>query len=158
MNNLSQYQAFVVYCTLSYFYLFIFLLSDDSMDPAALRVLIGQEIRKLILPSGIPNTLDELRKAVKEEFDITDDFSLQYKDSDFNDFFTLTSTDQIQHKDTIKVVFPSPIVLTLFAESEGNLNTSTSLSADEESSISSTACPVDDAVPRESTSSSSGET
>ncbi|XP_056594794.1 uncharacterized protein LOC130426631 [Triplophysa dalaica] len=122
------------------------------MDPAALRVLIALEIRKLILPSGIPNTLDELKKAVKGAYNITEDFSLQYKDSDFNDFFTLTSTDQIQHKDTIKVVFPAPIILTLFAENEENITASTSFSADEVSSISSTACSVDDAVPCESTS------
>ncbi|KAI7790556.1 hypothetical protein IRJ41_005488 [Triplophysa rosa] len=122
------------------------------MDPAALRVLIALEIRKLILPSGITNTLDELKKAVKGAYNITEDFSLQYKDSDFNDFFTLTSTDQIQHKDTIKVVFPAPIVLTLFAENEENFTASTSFSADELSSFSSTACSVDDAVPHESTS------
>lgn len=69
--------------------------------------------------------------AVKEAFDITEDISLQYKDSEFNDFFTLTSTDQIQHKDTIKVVYPAPIVFTFFAENEGNLSASTLLPAEE---------------------------
>lgn len=47
----------------------------------------------------------ELVIAVKEAFSISDDFALQYKNTDFNDFFTLTSTEQIHHKDTIKVVY-----------------------------------------------------
>lgn len=123
------------------------------MDPAALRVLIAQDIRKLVLPKGIPNTVDELKLAIKEAFNVTEDFSLHYKDSEFNDFFTLTSTDLIQHKDTIKVIFPAPIVLTLFAGNEENLSATTSFSADEVSSLSCSACSVDEAVPHKSPSS-----
>ena len=42
------------------------------------------------------------------------EFSLQYLDSEFEDFFTLHKSDQIKHKDTIKVVKAAPIVLELF--------------------------------------------
>uniref|UniRef100_A0A8C9WA82 Uncharacterized protein n=1 Tax=Scleropages formosus TaxID=113540 RepID=A0A8C9WA82_SCLFO len=86
---------------------------------------IQEQIRKLVLPLGIPNTVDELKLAVKEAFVITEEFSLQYMDSDFHDFFTLTSTDQIQHKDTVKVVFPSPVVLT-FCYSGADVSTTQS--------------------------------
>ncbi|XP_029106664.1 uncharacterized protein LOC114912178 isoform X2 [Scleropages formosus] len=103
------------------------------MDPAALKVLIKEQIRKLVLPLGIPNTVDELKLAVKEAFVITEEFSLQYMDSDFHDFFTLTSTDQIQHKDTVKVVFPSPVVLTFCTQHDTIPSTST-LQFEEESS------------------------
>ena len=69
---------------------------------------------KLLLPSGIPSTVEELQTAVKETFGIPVEFSLQYLDSEFEDFFTLHKSDQIKHKDTIKVVKASPILLELF--------------------------------------------
>lgn len=68
------------------------------MDSAALRVIFEHRIEKLTLPSGIPESLEELHSAVKQALNITDEISLQYMDSDFEDFFTLHSTTQIQHR------------------------------------------------------------
>ena len=56
--------------------------------------------------------MDELVAAVKDNFSIPMDVSLQYKDEDFDDFFTLTSTNELKDKDTLKVVY-APINLTL---------------------------------------------
>ncbi|KAI7789578.1 hypothetical protein IRJ41_019348 [Triplophysa rosa] len=84
------------------------------MNSAALRVMFDHRVEKITLPSGIPESLEELHSTVKQALNITDDISLQYMDSDFEGFFTLQSTTQIQHKSTIKVVTVAPIVLTLF--------------------------------------------
>ncbi|XP_046886263.1 uncharacterized protein LOC124474307 isoform X2 [Hypomesus transpacificus] len=78
-----------------------------------LRVVIEDQIAKLLLPSGIPSTVEELQSVVKETFGIPVEFSLQYLDSEFKDFFTLHKSDQIKHKDTIKVVKAAPILLEL---------------------------------------------
>lgn len=67
------------------------------------------------MPYEIPESLEELHSAVKQALNITDDISLQYMDSDFEQFFTLHSTTQIHHKSTIKVVTVAPTVLTLFS-------------------------------------------
>ncbi|XP_030599293.1 uncharacterized protein LOC115789875 isoform X2 [Archocentrus centrarchus] len=84
------------------------------MDPSMLRVIFGHRIEKLTLLSGIPDTVEELNLAVKQTLDINDDFSLQYLDPDFDDFFTLHSTAQIKHKATIKVVTIEPVILNLY--------------------------------------------
>lgn len=78
-----------------------------------LRVIIDERIEKLVLPSGIPPTMEELQTTVKENFGISEEFSFQYLDSDFDNYFTLHKTDQIKHKDTIKVVYAAPIILNL---------------------------------------------
>ncbi|KAF3847393.1 hypothetical protein F7725_020421, partial [Dissostichus mawsoni] len=70
---------------------------------AKLRVLIDDRIEKLVLPAGIPPTVEELTNVVKETYAVIDEFSLQYLDSDFEDYFTLNQTDQIKHKDTVKI-------------------------------------------------------
>lgn len=84
------------------------------MDPAMLRVIFGHRIEKLTLPSGIPETMEELNLTVKQTLSIPNDFSLQYLDPDFEDFFTLNSTAEITHKATIKVVTIEPVVLNLY--------------------------------------------
>lgn len=78
-----------------------------------LRVIIGDRIEKLVLPSGIPPTVEELQTTVKANFGLNEEFSFQYLDSEFGDYFTLHKTDQIKHKDTIKVVYAAPIILDL---------------------------------------------
>lgn len=79
-----------------------------------LRVIFGHRIEKLTLMSGIPETTEELNLAIKQQLSITGDFSLQYLDPDFEDFFTLHSTAEIKHKATVKVVTIEPAVLTLY--------------------------------------------
>ncbi|XP_066513059.1 macrophage mannose receptor 1-like [Hoplias malabaricus] len=70
---------------------------------AKLRVILDDRIEKLILPLGIPPTVEELQTAVKENFGTSDEFSLQYLGTEVKDYFTLYSGDQIKHKDTIKL-------------------------------------------------------
>lgn len=75
--------------------------------PAQLRVILADhDVHKVVLPSGIPETVDELHSLICDRFSIARDFRLLYKDVDFGDeFFTLASTTDIKDKDTIKVVF-----------------------------------------------------
>ncbi|KAK0131259.1 Sterile alpha motif domain-containing protein 3 [Merluccius polli] len=80
--------------------------------------------RMLIMPTGIPATLEELIGAVKELSGCTEDINLHYLDSDFEDYFSLTSTSQIKHKDTIKVVRPAYVTLTLQDITSGDLSIS----------------------------------
>ncbi|XP_051772154.1 uncharacterized protein LOC127524567 isoform X1 [Ctenopharyngodon idella] len=97
------------------------------MEPTVrFRVLTDHEVKKLTLNSGIPSTVDELVAAIKEQFAITTEISLQYKDEEFDNFFTLTTTKELKDKDTLKVVYvPLNITLTFshnteLALSQGN--------------------------------------
>ena len=96
---------------------------------AKLCVIIDDQIKKLVLPSGIPATVQELQSVVKDIFGISEDFSLQYFDSEFEDSFTLHRNDQIKHKVTVKVVCVTPVVLNLapldesFGSPSGQLST-----------------------------------
>ena len=72
---------------------------------ARLRVILQEEIRKLPLPSGIPETVEELKHIVQETFAIKEDFSMQFQDHEFDgQFFTFLETSDIKDKDTIMVV------------------------------------------------------
>ncbi|KTF77430.1 hypothetical protein cypCar_00037010 [Cyprinus carpio] len=71
--------------------------------PAQLRVILADhDVRKVLLPSGIPETVDDLHSVIRDTFYIARDFSLHYKDVDFDEFFTLYSTTDLKDKDTIK--------------------------------------------------------
>ena len=71
------------------------------------------------LNDGIPSTVNELVDAIKSAYSITTDISLLYKDKDFDDFFTLTSTDDLRDKDTLKVVnVPQMLTLTIVPQEE----------------------------------------
>lgn len=76
-------------------------------QPSQLRVILADhDVRKVVLPSGIPETVDDLYSAIRDTFSITRDFCLHYKDAYFGDeFFTLVSTTDLKDKDTIKTVF-----------------------------------------------------
>lgn len=80
---------------------------------AKLRVIIEDHIKKLVLPSGIPSTMEEL-----QTFGIYEEFSLQHLDTEFGNYFTLNESKQIQHKDTIKVVKATPIILNFLTADE----------------------------------------
>lgn len=83
-------------------------------EPAVLRVIVDQNsIRKLHLPSGIPDTCDKLESVVREKFQIKGSFTLHYKDTDFDEFFSLISTSELKDKDTIKVVQTEPVIINL---------------------------------------------
>ncbi|XP_034082686.1 uncharacterized protein LOC117553042 [Gymnodraco acuticeps] len=74
--------------------------------PARLKVILGENnIEKLSLPNGIPESLDDLLSKLKTFFGLKGDVRLQYMDQDFgNDFFNLNSTTQLQDLGTIKVI------------------------------------------------------
>lgn len=61
-------------------------------------------IRKLLLPSGIPNTVDDLISVIKQSFQLDGHLKLMYMDTDFGQFFSLTSAEDLKDKDSIKVV------------------------------------------------------
>lgn len=66
----------------------------SGRTPAKLLVIVGQDdSRKLLLPDGIPKSVDELSEKVREAFGLNCRFSLQYQDKDFGDVFVnLTNT------------------------------------------------------------------
>lgn len=51
--------------------------------------------------------------AVKEAFSITVNISIQYKDEDFDEFFTLTSPNELREKATLTVVYPVNLFMTV---------------------------------------------
>nr|XP_046264965.1 uncharacterized protein LOC124069661 isoform X4 [Scatophagus argus]XP_046264967.1 uncharacterized protein LOC124069661 isoform X4 [Scatophagus argus]XP_046264968.1 uncharacterized protein LOC124069661 isoform X4 [Scatophagus argus]XP_046264969.1 uncharacterized protein LOC124069661 isoform X4 [Scatophagus argus] len=83
------------------------------MDPVVVKVIIDHHSEKLTLSSGLPDTVEQLHKTVKDTFQIHEEFTLHYFDEDFGDFFTIHSTNEIKHKGTIKVVIIPSIVLSL---------------------------------------------
>ncbi|XP_060773852.1 uncharacterized protein LOC132883836 [Neoarius graeffei] len=83
-----------------------------QMDPVVLKVIIDHHSEKLTLSPGIPDTVEQLHKTVKDTFQIHEEFTLHYLDEDFGDFFTIHSTKDVKHKGTIKVVVIPSIVLT----------------------------------------------
>ena len=91
------------------------------MDPVVLKVNLGHRSEKLTLPSGMPDTVDHLHKTVKDTFELHEDFTMHYFDEDFGDYFTLHSTNQVQHKGTIKVLIIPSIVLSLAPTETANV-------------------------------------
>ncbi|KAL6465701.1 hypothetical protein MHYP_G00258340 [Metynnis hypsauchen] len=92
-------------------------------QPAKLRVILeDHDIRKLTLPSGIPPSVENLKSKVQEAFGVQGEFALQYMDNDFGgQFFTLCSTDAIQDKDTIKVIYlAAPVEPPLCSDSDAS--------------------------------------
>lgn len=71
-----------------------------------LRVILEEhDIRKLTLPTGIPNTVEDLVAVVGESFQLQGEFGLLYEDKDFgNQFFSVTSTADLYDKATVKVI------------------------------------------------------
>ncbi|MED6275800.1 hypothetical protein CHARACLAT_030107 [Characodon lateralis] len=103
------------------------------MDSVALKVVIEHRSEKLTLSSGIPSMVEQLHKTVKETFGLIEDFTLHYLDEEFGDYFSLHSTNQLKHKDIIKVVIIPPVVLTLTALTENQtdvMNDSSSSATD----------------------------
>lgn len=83
--------------------------------PAKLRIILeDDDIRKLVLPSGIPSTLQDLIDVIQETFNIPGTFTVMYQDMDFGgQFFTLSSIEEVQDKGTLKLVITQPLILTL---------------------------------------------
>lgn len=115
----NQLNFLCIFCSL----LFQFCLPNAVMSAfTQLRVIIDETaVHKLTLPDGIPSTIEELLAATQGHFKLEGSFSVMYVDKDFeNQFFTLTSTDLIKDKDTIKLVRIEPsVILTLTPINEG---------------------------------------
>ncbi|XP_070398085.1 uncharacterized protein [Nothobranchius furzeri] len=92
-------------------------MEEITMGAARLKVILGENnVEKLILPNGIPQSLLELVNVVKNTFGITTEIRLQYMDQDFgNEFFNLNATSELQDLGTIKVVQQEvvPLIITL---------------------------------------------
>ncbi len=81
-----------------------------------LCVIIAETtVHKLTLPHGFPGTVDERLAAAQDCFQLQGNYTVMYIDQDFdNQFCTLTSTDLLKDKDTIKLVPTEPsVILTL---------------------------------------------
>jgi len=98
---------------LSIFFISDVVFPEEMGTPAKLRIILEDDIRKLVLPSGIPSTLQDLSDIIQETFHIPRAFTLMYQDMDFDgQFFSLTSINDVQDKATLKLVMAQPIVLT----------------------------------------------
>ncbi len=77
-----------------------------------LRVIIEENnIRKLTLPTGFPNKVEDLVSEIIQTFQIHGEFGLLYEDKDFgNQFFTLNSTADLEDKATVKLVRNEPLI------------------------------------------------
>lgn len=76
-------------------------------QPIRLRIILGEDdTRKLILSTGIQDSIKELCQTIKTSFGLQQEFRLQYQDADFgNEFINLTKIFEIVDKATIKVIF-----------------------------------------------------
>lgn len=89
-------------------------------QPLRLRIILGEDdARKLILPAGIPDSIEELCQTIKTSFGLQQDFRLQYQDADFgNEFINLSVISEIADKATIKVVYLITLQLQSFREDD----------------------------------------
>lgn len=73
---------------------------------AKLLVIVSQDdSRKLLLPDGIPESVDALIEKVRKDFELNDRVRLQYQDKDFGDVFVnLTNTGELLSLDTLKII------------------------------------------------------
>ncbi|XP_056441358.1 uncharacterized protein LOC130378678 [Gadus chalcogrammus] len=76
-------------------------------QPMILRVILGEDdARKIVLPAGRPDSIEELIKTLKQNFGLDQDFRLQYQDADFGmEFINLSAIAEIDNKATLKVVY-----------------------------------------------------
>ena len=89
-----------MYETSSFFSFFF----TDVQQAMRFRVIIDHDIKKITFENGVPLSVEDMIKVFKQAFSITSDIGLQYKDADFDDFFTLTSTSDLKDKDTLRVL------------------------------------------------------
>ena len=74
-------------------------------------ILEEHNIRKLMFPSGIPSTVEELVSIVFGTLNVPGEFGLLYKHIDFgNQFFSLTSTYELYDKATVKIMRKEPMI------------------------------------------------
>lgn len=75
------------------------------------RKMLENNIQKLTLPSRIPNEVEDLVSEIIKTFSVPGEFELLYEDKDFgNQFFTITSTAELEDKATVKLVRKEPLI------------------------------------------------
>lgn len=74
--------------------------------PAKLRVILNpDDTSKLILPDGIPETMEQLMEEVRKVCGLNGKLRLLYQDRDFGDaLVNLTSTADLDDLATVKVI------------------------------------------------------
>lgn len=73
--------------------------------PTKLLIILGENnALKLTLPLGIPKNVNELKAEIENQCGVSEQFRLQYMDTDFNQFLNLTSTFDLKDMDKIKVI------------------------------------------------------
>uniref|UniRef100_A0A8B9HMY7 PB1 domain-containing protein n=1 Tax=Astyanax mexicanus TaxID=7994 RepID=A0A8B9HMY7_ASTMX len=74
---------------------------------ATLRVILGVDnASKLTLPTGIPDSVEDLIQVIRRHFALSVNFRLQYRDTEFdNEFVNLTATSEIKDKCTVKLIY-----------------------------------------------------
>ncbi|KAI4827335.1 hypothetical protein KUCAC02_030737 [Chaenocephalus aceratus] len=77
-----------------------------------LRVIVEEhDIRKINLPSGIPNSIKNLISIITDTFQLNGEFALLYEDKDFgNQFFSVISSADLYDKATVKLVRKEPLI------------------------------------------------
>ncbi|XP_056248329.1 uncharacterized protein LOC130179403 [Seriola aureovittata] len=103
----------------------------DMQHAVRFRVIINHDIKKITFQNGLPSSVEDMMEVLKQAFSITTDIGLQYKDTDFDDFFTLTSTADLKDKDTLKVVHVPPGIIMTTVPQECKPDTSDMSSVDE---------------------------
>lgn len=108
-----------------------------SPTPAKLKVILGENnTEKLILPKGIPESLEDLLRTIKTTFALEGNIRLQYMDQEFgNDFFNLKSTTELENLGTIKVIQQTNPPL--FSDPPSSSSVSISFESDDCSSVAS---------------------
>uniref|UniRef100_A0A3B4X5Z9 PB1 domain-containing protein n=1 Tax=Seriola lalandi dorsalis TaxID=1841481 RepID=A0A3B4X5Z9_SERLL len=104
---------------------------EDMQHAVRFRVIINHDIKKITFQNGLPSSVEDMMEVLKQAFSITTDIGLQYKDTDFDDFFTLTSTADLKDKDTLKVVHVPPGIIMTTVPQECKPDTSDMSSVDE---------------------------
>lgn len=84
-------------------------MDEQIQQSIKLRVIVSEDdIRKLSLPHGLPETVQELENTVRAECNVHNGFILQYLDHDFKDFVNITLISDVRNKGTLKVVIKHP--------------------------------------------------
>lgn len=101
--------------------------------PAILKVILGDNSsQSLTFQNGLPGSVNELVSKVERQCGLNSNFRLQFMDALFgNEFMNLTSMDELQDRETIRVI---PMTEASTPQCANSLSTSATPHVPEESS------------------------